>query len=57
MQGASGNTAITKGQFNRHGSDFGLLQLKIPDNDSLFSLWRRSPHGAYVALLRFPNHN
>jgi hypothetical protein len=57
MPGASVNTAITKGKFNRHGSDFGSLQLKIPDNDSLFPLWRRSPHGAYVALLSFLNHN
>jgi len=57
MQGASANTAVTKGKFNRHDSDFGLLQLKIPDNDSPFPLWRRSPHGVYVVLLRFLNHN
>ena len=39
MQGASVNTAIPKGKFNRRVSEFGLLQLKIPGNDSLFPLW------------------
>lgn len=36
MQETSANTELPKAKFSRRDSEFGLLRLKIPHNDSLF---------------------
>ena len=50
MQGASANTAIPKGEFSRRDSEFGLLQLMIPDNDSFFSSGTPQPTWSLCCL-------
>jgi hypothetical protein len=57
MQGANANTAVPKGKFSRRDSEFGLLQLMIPDNDSYFLCGATAHMEPMPSLLRFVDQN
>ena len=57
MQGASANTALPKAKFSRRDSEFGLLRLKIPHTDSLFSLSATAHMEPMPPHRRFLDHN